>query len=86
MIDILTSENLEQFIDTYPTKHPQGFLSSETNVILERFNIDKDKFNETLGVNTCMIIDGEILNYHCDIELALRCMLENRDKTLEEWD
>lgn len=82
----LTSDNLTEFIDTYPTKYQHGFLGSETNEILEKFEIDKEKFYTALGVNTCMVIEGQILNYHCDIELALRCVIENRDKTLEEWD
>jgi hypothetical protein len=82
----LTSENLTDFIYNYPTKHQYGFMSSETNEILEKYKIDKEKFYTALGVNTCMIIEGEILNYHCDIELALRCVIENREKRLDEWD
>lgn len=85
-MDKLTSENLSEFIDSYPTKYQYGFLGCETNEILEQYNINKDDFYKALGVNTCMIMDGQILNYHCDIELALRCVIENRDKTLEEWD
>ena len=86
MIDKLTSENLSGFIYNYPTKHKYGFMGSETDEILEKFNINKEDFYTVLGVNTCMIVEGQILNYHCDIELALRCIIENRDKTLEEWD
>ena len=82
----LTSENLSEFINTYPTKYQYGFLSSETNDILEKFEIDKDKFYTALGVNTCMIMEGQTLNYHCDIELGLRCVIEDREKTLDEWD
>jgi hypothetical protein len=82
----LTSENLSEFINTYPTKHKYGFLATETNDILEKFGIDKDNFYTALGVNTCMIIEGQTLNYHDDIELALRCVIENREKTLDEWD
>lgn len=85
-MDKLTSENLSKFIDSYPTKYQYGFLGSETNEILEKFEIDKDKFYTAMGVNTCMMMEGQIVNYHCDIELALRCVIENRDKTLDEWD
>lgn len=86
MVDKLTSENLSDFVNNYPTKHKYGFIGTETNEILEKFGIDKDKFYTALGVNTCMIIDGDVINYHCDIELALRCVIEDRDKTLDEWD
>jgi len=82
----LTPENLFDFISNYPTKHKQGFLPIETNEILERFNIDKKLFYEKLGVNTCMVIEEQTVNFKSDIELALRCVLENRDKKIGEWD
>jgi hypothetical protein len=82
----LSSKNLTKYIDSYPTKYPEGFLSSETNSILTLHNIDADEFYKILGVNTCMVKDNQILNYHCDIELALRCIIEKRDKTSIEWD
>jgi hypothetical protein len=85
-MDKLTSDKLTEFIDSYPTKYEHGFLDSETKEILEKYEIDKDKFYTALGINTCMVIEGQTLNFHCDIELALRCVIENRDKTLEEWD
>ena len=31
----LTSDNLTEFIDTYPTKYQYGFLGSETNEVLK---------------------------------------------------
>lgn len=86
MINKLTSKNLSNFIDTYPTKYQHGFLFIETNEILERFNIDKDAFYTAMGINTCMVVEGQTLNYHSDIELALRCVIENREKKLDEWD
>jgi hypothetical protein len=82
----LTPENLFDFISNYPTKHKQGFLPIETNEILKRFNIDKKLFYEKLGVNTCMVIEEQTVNFKSDIELALRCVLENRDKKIGEWD
>jgi len=82
----LTSKNLSKLIHEYPTKYPYGFLGSETNEILEKYEINKDLFHESLGVNTCMLIEGKTLNYHHDIELALRCVIENRGKKIHEWD
>jgi hypothetical protein len=82
----LTSENLSEFINSYPTKYEDGFMGSETNEILEKYQIDKEKFYTAMGINTCMVKEGQILNYHCDVKLALRCVIENRGKTLEEWD
>ena len=54
--------------------------------ILKQLNIKKDVYNKKSGVNTCMFIDGEVINYHCDVELAINCCLENRDKNIIEWD
>jgi hypothetical protein len=82
----LTSENVESFIYDYPTKHMQGFLGSEIMTILEKHEIDKDKFFTALGVNTVMVIDGKFVTYHCDILKGLRCVIENREQTFEEWD
>ena len=86
MVDKLTSENVESFVYDYPTKHVQGFLGSEIMTILEKYEIDNDKFFDALGVNTCMMIGGQAITYHCDILKGLRCVIENREQTFEEWD
>jgi hypothetical protein len=30
--------------------------------------------------------NGELIIYHCDIDKALRCGIEDRDLKLYEWD
>lgn len=86
MIEKLTSENVETFVYDYPTKHVQGFLGSEIMTILEKYEIDNDKFFDALGVNTCMMIGGQFITYHCDILKGLLCVIEDREQTFEEWD
>ena len=86
MVDKLTSENVESFVYDYPTKHVQGFLGTEIMTILEKYEIDNDKFFDALGVNTCMMIDGQFITYHNDILKGLLCVIENREQTFEEWD
>ena len=54
--------------------------------MLIKNNIDSDKFYDALGVNTCCMIDGQIITYYWDVELALACVLQDRDKTIDEWD
>jgi len=49
-------------------------------------NINEDKFNDALYGITVMVIDGETVIYHCDIELALACGLNNRERTEAEFD
>ena len=82
----LTSENVEDFVYEYPTKNKEGFVGTEIKSILEKFNIDENIFYNALGVNTCMNIGGEFVTYHCDILKGLRCVIENREQTFEEWD
>lgn len=86
MVKKLTIKNVDKFINEYPTKYEYGFIDSEINDILEKYNIDKDKFYTGLGVNTCMLINGETITYHCDILKGLYCVIENREQTFEEWD
>lgn len=66
----LTIDNVTNFIDSYPTKHKHGFTSDEIESILVKYNIDKSKFH--MGINTCMIIDGDTINYSSDFERALK--------------
>lgn len=71
---------------SYPTKYEIGFTSLEIKELLEKYKIDSEKFYTALGVNTCAVIDGETVTYHCDIEKGLRCVLENRQQNIMEWD
>jgi hypothetical protein len=82
----LTSENVEEFVYDYPTKYVQGFMGSEIITILEKYDIDNEKFFTALGVNTVMNIEGNFITYHCDILKGLLCVIENREQTFEEWD
>jgi len=43
-----------------------------------------DKFNSALIGITCMRINDETVIYHCDIDKALRCGVENRN--LRTWE
>jgi hypothetical protein len=86
MVDKLNSENVESFVYDYPTKHVQGFLGKEIMEILEKYEIDNEKFFDALGVNTVMSIGGQFITYHCDVLKGLRCVIENREQTFEEWD
>jgi hypothetical protein len=78
---------ISERVSNYPTKHKWGFIQSEIDDLLKEYpNINMDKFNEALMGNTCMIIDKEVINYHCDIELALHCGMENRSPKAHEID
>ena len=82
----LTTKNLPSIIDNYLCKYDLGFTGQEIKELLEKYNIDSEKFYVALGVNTCAIIDGKTITYHCDIEKGLRCVLEDRQQNINEWD
>ena len=78
---------IKEDVNSFKTKHPQGFLQEEIKELLKNYpDINMDKFNDALTGITCMMIDEKIIIYHCDIEVALRCGIENRNPTLGEWD
>ncbi len=65
-----------------------GMTGEEILVVLRELKINPGKFWEKLGVNTC-IVEKEtqkVLHYHCDIETALICCIENREQQFGEWD
>lgn len=74
-------------INKYKTKHKAGFVKSEIEDLLKNYpGIDMEKFNDALTGITCMGIDNEMVIYHHDIEKAIRCGLEKRNLTEEEFD
>lgn len=81
------NENIYNIVYKYQTKYKQGFIRSEIQEILDMFpNINKSKFDDALFGITAMIIDNNMIIYHCDIEKALHCGLENRELRSYEWD
>jgi len=78
--------SLEDYIYNYPTKHEEGFTTNEMLKLIYELHLGKDRFFDKLGVNTCMIIDGDWITYHCDVLLAARLCIENREMRWYEWD
>ena len=73
--------------NNFKTKYEQGFVKDEIKSITEMFPVlNMDKFNDALNGITAMMIDNEVIIYHCDIEKALLCGIENRKLTSLEWD
>jgi hypothetical protein len=82
----ITSKNITNVVNNFPVKYEYGFTASEINTLLTEYDLNEDLFYQKLGVNTCMVIEGQTITYHCDIEKALFCLVENRDEDLWEWD
>ena len=71
----------------FETKYKEGFTDSEIEELLKQYpNINREKFNNALMGITCMMIDKELIIYKSDVELALKCGLDNRDVRWYEWD
>lgn len=82
----ITSKNITNVVNNFPVKYKYGFTASEINTLLTEYDLNEDLFYQKLGVNTCMVIEGQTITYHCDIEKALFCLVENRDQNFLEWD
>ena len=79
-------EKLQKKIFNYKTKYVEGFIQSEIEHLLEELNINERRFKKALGVNTCMMRDGDIIVYHNDILKGVVCAIENREQNSLEWD
>lgn len=55
-----------------------GLTNSEIKALLKERKINEKDFNKALGTNTCMVINGEIITYHTDIDRALRLLKTNQ--------
>jgi len=81
------SKEIQDKVYTYKTKHKEGFLQTEIDTLLIDYpDINMDMFNDALMGNTCILKDGKIVQYHCDIYKAIICGIENRGLTVNEWD
>lgn len=71
----------------YPTKYREGFTNSEIEEVLKNFpNLNRKFYDNTLYGTTCMMIDNEMITYHCDIENAIICGLKNTNIGGIKWD
>ena len=68
------------------SKYNLGYTKKEVHAICRRLKVPTKKFWKKFGINTCGYEDGHVLYYRYDIEVALLCCLQNRDKTFVEWD
>lgn len=67
---------LEEIVYNFPTKYEEGFtLEEQKDLIKSKFNhINFEEFKKALGVNTCMVIDEQVITYSVDVYFALRSL------------
>jgi len=70
------------------SKNKLGYTNKEVLDIIRPLKIHHKKFWKKFGVNTCALDEktGEVLVYGYDILLAIKCCLQDREKTIYEWD
>ena len=78
--------DFRKVIEDYATKYEKGFTCDEQRDLCTKLDVDVDEYYEKLGINTCMVIDGDIITYHCDVEMAIGACLEKREQNPYEWD
>ncbi len=80
-------ENLKEKVYNYPTRYREGFTDSEIKTLLKDYpDINKDRFDDALKGITCLVLENNVITYHCDIYYALLCGIENRKLFSWEWD
>lgn len=76
-----------QRVYEFNTKSEYGFTWIEIEELLSEYpDVDMEKFNDAMMGNTCMMEGGWIINYPCDVLLALNCGIEQRKQKIWEWD
>lgn len=78
---------ITKIVNSFKTKHKAGFTDSEIKLLLKQFiKVSYKKFNNALGSVTCMVIHGETIIYHHDVQSAIQCCVEKNESKLGEWD
>lgn len=84
---VLCDKCLDHLVYNYKTKNMSGFTGKDIINFVSQFpTLNKEKFKDALHGVTCVMIDGELVIYHCDIVMAIKCGLENRKIEGYEWD
>jgi hypothetical protein len=65
--------DMYDYIENFKTKYPEGFTSEELERMLKKFpKLNRQKFNDSMFCNTCLLIDNKIVNYVHDVILAVK--------------
>jgi len=73
-------EKLINMEDKKIIKSKFGLTDNEIKALLKEQKINEKDFYKALGINTCMIINGETITYHTDIDRALRLITNKTNK------
>lgn len=84
--------DVNAFVESYKTKSEWGFNRDELMAVYLKVkesypvSFKKDKFWSALNGVTGIVENGEMITYPCDVALACRCAIADRNPSLLEWD
>lgn len=68
----LQAIHIEEKVSLYPTKHKEGFIKSEIDLLLSELdNINIKEFDNALNDVTCIVKGKDIVTFNNDIIKAL---------------
>jgi len=83
----MTRAEIHELVYTKKTRFKKGFTGDEVKSMLKKFSsVTEREFNIAMGTNTVLVIKGEVVYYHCDVELALVRCVEKRELNPFEFD
>lgn len=68
---------IREKMDSFARKHESGFTRQEIFELCESIPVDAQEVFWQMGVNTVAIIDGDIVTYPWDVEIAIKGALED---------
>ena len=75
-------KGIRDIVQSFDTKHERGFTEGEVDTLLEQHPITtKEKFYNAMRRATCLFIDGDMIYFRHDVEIALLSDPDNND-----WD
>ena len=76
-----------KIVENFKTISEYGFNREEMIEMVKLYpKININDFWDRLGINTGVIDNGHYITYPVDVELAIKCLLEGREKHPHEWD
>lgn len=82
----MNRKEINEKVKNFPTKYTDGFTQGEIKSLLRELDIDEKKFNKAFGIQTGIMINGECVLFHSDVETTLVLLSENRELNSFEWD
>lgn len=84
---VLCNKCLEELVYGFDTTYKEGFTHADYERLLQVFpKINMERFDDALSGITCVVQDGQVVIYHCDILLALKLGTQDRNMKSYEWD